>query len=110
LPRKAWNGTDPVYSKSAERYFNDQDEIEDHCAEEDITEKDLWLVLCKPVFAHQIDPDEYYRDDLPEEGEVPAEIRAAFETLNAAIRACQVPLSWEPDCYAVATEGEVRGT
>ena len=90
-----------------DRAFQDWSEIQDAADENETEIEDLRLIICEPVFAHEIDPEEYYQDLLPtdEEGSLPAEIEEAFGRLNEAIRACRTPLSWKPGKFAVRLEG-----
>jgi hypothetical protein len=95
-----WDGEVPLYSDAADRYFNSFDEIDGFLEDEGGSIDGLRLIICEPNFAREIDPDEYYLDDLPEDCSVPAEIADAFEALNKAIRECKQPLSWVPGKFA----------
>ena len=89
-----------------DRAFQDWSEIQDAAEENEIEVEDLRLIICEPVFASEIDPEEYYQDLLPDEkGSLPTEIEEAFGRLNEAIRACRAPLSWRPGKFAVRLEG-----
>lgn len=94
--RKAeeWDGASMLYSEVADRYFEDEDDLEDYCDVMGVTPDTLRLVLCEPVYAHEIDPNDYYTDDLAEDGEVNGVIEDAFAVLNEAIKG-QI-LSWTP--------------
>jgi hypothetical protein len=43
---------------------------------------------------------EFYESDLPEDGEVPSDLFAAFEELNKTIRESKIILSWVTGKYA----------
>lgn len=101
----------PIYSDNFDKYFWDEDQVRDFCdGESDDIEKgikDLRLLTCIPVLAGQIDPWDYYHEDLPEDADdVPKELREAFDRLNEDIRDCEIPLSWRPGKEAVVLEME----
>jgi ribosomal protein S27AE len=59
------------------------------------------LIICDPVLATPIDPNEYYSDSLPDDGgTVSDKLDDAFDRLNEVIRK-EKPLSWVPGKYAV---------
>jgi hypothetical protein len=110
--RRKWNGTDMLYAETVDRWFADEDELRDYLDVEGLALEDLGLVIGEPIYALEIDPKDYYCDDLSEDGEVPGDIEDAFVALNAAIRNCRVPLSWRPGQYAAIVqlrEGEAHG-
>lgn len=104
LPRVPWDGIAPLNIWGTDTYFFDEDSLKDHCFDNDCQPKDLPLVICEPKYADPIDANEHYCDDIPEDGEVPAEIQNAFDVLNAAIKACTDPLCWYPGKQAVTPE------
>ena len=88
-----------LYCANVDEYFRDYCDLVDHY---ESNEMDLNLarpIICEPVLATKIDPNEYYQDDLPEDVEVPSEIEEAFDILNNAISQCKEPLSWQPGKY-----------
>lgn len=85
----------PLCVFDSDRYFFDLDDLCYWLEKHDLKPADVRLVRCKPVYAEAIDPDDHFIDDLPEDGEVPEELRQAFEALNAVIKKCG-PLSWRP--------------
>lgn len=109
MERKPWDGDAMLYSVATEQYFNDLDEVAEHCEGEGTSPKNLLLVICDPTYAKEIDSDDHFSDDLPEDGELPAELQEAFKVLNKAIRDCKTPLSWYPSKVAleIDAEGEV---
>ena len=106
--RKDWDEKVPVYSDSLDKFFHDWSEIQDAADENEMEVENLLLIICEPVFAYEVDPEEYYQvfqEFLPDEESLPAEIEEAFKTLNAAIRDCKTPLRWEPGKFAVRLDG-----
>ncbi|WP_321953149.1 hypothetical protein [Paraburkholderia bannensis] len=100
LPKVEWSGKDFLYSDACDRYFRDYQELIDYVREaiaEDpsFSVDNLRLMICEPNMAREIDGSEHFSDDLCEDGEIPPELEAAFEALNAVIRK-QAPLSWSP--------------
>lgn len=94
-----WDGTTPLYSISTDKYFYDDDDLRDYMEEADIDDEScLMLVICEPIHLSQVDED-YFHDDLPEDGELPDSIAEALEALNKAIRD-EPPVSWTPGKYA----------
>ena len=107
LPRKEWDGDTPLVVFDDDRYFFDAESLRDYLQDEGIAPADIQLVFCVPTHAREIDPNEHFCDDLPEDGEVSAELCAAFEALNAIIRK-EPPLSWsEGKVAAVLPDGFV---
>jgi hypothetical protein len=103
LEKIDWDGETPLYSHASDKYFFDAQELHDYLEEEDDrTPEDMRLVLCTPNRLRQIDED-YFVDELPEDGELPAEIAGALEVLNKAIREHE-PVSWSPSDKAIRTE------
>jgi len=89
-----WDEKGMLYSDAADEFFRSWDEVYDHCEECFLNISDLRLVICEPVFLHQIDADEWC-DDLHEDGELPLDIEKALEAFNAVVRASK-PVSWVP--------------
>lgn len=95
LPRRDWDGETPLCIYDGENYFFDAQSIRDYLIDNEIELVDAKLVFCTPQRASEIDPNEHFADDLPEDGEVSAELADAFDVLNEVIRRCE-PLSWMP--------------
>lgn len=104
MPAVAWDGEVPLNLHGTDTYFFDNDSLLDHCADNGCQPQDLPLVICVPKYARKIDGSEHYCDDLPEDGELPAELEEAFRVLNAAIQACTTPLCWYPGKHSVTPE------
>lgn len=106
--RRPWDGEAMLYSEVLDRYFTDPEDAIDWVEnqdEEGHTLETLRLVLCEPTKYREIDPNDYYVDDLPEDGEVDNAIAKAFKELNAKIRAHSSPASWFPGKYALDLSG-----
>jgi hypothetical protein len=106
LPRAEWDGRAMLYSMTADRYFESPDDAE---AWLDLgqTLSDLRLVICEPQNLREVDED-YWHDELPEDGELPDAIAVALEALNAAIRA-NTQFTWYPGKKALALPNLTRG-
>lgn len=95
---RRWDGVTPLYSEVVDRFFSDQDELNDYCEEYECTPASLRLLLCKGEWLSSIDPD-YWADELPEDRELPPAVEAALRELNQAINEVG-PMSWGPTEYA----------
>ena len=104
MPRQKWDGVGMLYSDSEDRYFYGMDDVDDYCASEEVTPESLHLIICVPVYAYEVEPNEVYESELPDEGEVPADLQKAFDDLNAFIREGKIILSWQPGKFAVELE------
>jgi hypothetical protein len=102
LPKKQYDGS-PVYSLITENCLFDNDAIMDDCVDSGLDIDELRLVFCEPNYPREIDPNDYFCDDLPEDGEIDGELLAAFDKLNEVIRTHK-PLSWSPGKIAVRFE------
>lgn len=101
MPRVPWDGTTPICIHHGDTFFFSSEELRDYCHDNDLMPWNLALVHTEPAYATQIDPNEYYTDNLPEDGEVPTDIEEAFDELNRKIQACKEPLCWWPSTTAV---------
>ena len=97
--RKQWDGETPVYSETLDKYFFDGDDLQLHLEDYGGTIEALRLVICDPLELPEI-TEEFFCDDLPDEGEVPSDVLQAMDELNRVI-AEQDPVSWAPGKYAV---------
>ena len=62
----------------------------------------MQLVLCEPVYAGEVDPEEYYENLLPDEDcELDQVLVDAFQELNDTINEAKIILSYEPVNMAV---------
>ena len=99
--KKPYDGK-PLFSNTHDKFFFTLEDLYDFCDDEEIVPAELELVICEPVLARRIDPNEYYSSSLPDDGEVSDELREAFDKLNEVIQK-EKPLSWVPGKYAVDT-------
>ena len=94
-----WDGKTPLYSQRNDAYLFDKDDLITLMEECEVTNPDeLELFVCEPNYLREIETDQW-ADDLPEDGDLPAEVEAALEALNAAIRKAE-PVSWSPGKFA----------
>jgi hypothetical protein len=99
--KKQWNGTDMLYSETLDKFFLDEEEVSEYVEEiADAPVEDFRFIICEPVFAHEIEPADYYGLDWDDECDVPQELKDAFDELNDKIRECKTPLYWKPGKYA----------
>ncbi len=100
MPEKAWDGEGFLWSEALDMYFRSVEDIEDHLDSEEIDEPfDLLLVLCEPRYASQIEGDDHFCDDLPEDTEledVAPKLSAALDALNKVIHEEKEILCWWP--------------
>jgi len=107
MERREWNGRDGLYSQAMDKWFWSYEELDDYLIDNNTIEDDLLLIIGQPIYAREIDPLEFYEDDLPDEGNLPEDLLSAFNVLNEDIRNSKVILSWEPSKFA-ATNTERR--
>jgi len=105
---KPWDGHTPLYSEAASEYFYSQQDINDYS---DYTENFnnrapgfLRLVICEPIYLHQLSED-YFCDDMPEDGALPSDVMDTIEDLNEIISK-QEPIGWKPGEYRVCGNDE----
>jgi hypothetical protein len=101
LPERMWNGETPIYSNLIDQYFFSASELEDWCKDEDLEFNDIFLkmfefVHCKEQYYYELDPLDIYSDIIPEDGDIPDELKNAFDKLNAEIKNFKIPASWYP--------------
>lgn len=99
MPIKEWAG-EPLVIFDSDQYFFDEDSLRDYLIDSDIDLADLQFCVCEPNYPSQIDPADYFCDDLPEGGEISDDqLVAAFDLLNEMIRNA-APLSWSQGEFA----------
>ena len=96
--KKEWDGKTMLYSDATNDYFQDKDAVEEYIDENGCTLESLRLFLCEQVQLRTIEED-YWCDDLPDDGELPQEVLSALKELNDAIMDAE-PVSWEPGDFA----------
>ena len=102
MPMIEWDETSPVCEWHNDKYFWDKEEVLEYMYEmmEDAKslgcEAEVQLVLCEPHYLHLLSGEEW-SDDIAEdnEGELPDEVEAAIDVLNAVIKS-QGPTCWYP--------------
>ncbi|WP_055100639.1 hypothetical protein [Alloalcanivorax xenomutans] len=100
MPLGEWDGRAVLYSEASDRFFSDIEDAE--CSlEEGQSLADLQLVICEPNYACQLDED-FFCDDMTEDGDLPDHIVTAIEEFNAAIAG--TVLSWSPGKYRLNLE------
>ena len=92
MPLVEWDGEPLVIHWSDTHFFN-EDDVYEYAEENELKVSDLDLVICEPNYARQVDED-YWQDELAEDGELPAVIEDALKVFNAVIHAYKEPLSW----------------
>lgn len=98
MPHKEWDRETPLYSDSNDEYFSCEDEIDYFIEEHECSIESLRLIICEPNRFRMLDAS-FFDDDLPEGGELPAELESAIDALNAVIESLP-PVSWSPGKYA----------
>ncbi len=85
----------PFYSDLGDAYYWGIDDLFDKLLDSGnpVSLENIRLQFCKPIYARELDED-YFCDELPEDGDIPPEIREAMATFNAMIRG--IVLSYEP--------------
>lgn len=98
MPRKPWDGQAMLYSEAWDEYFDDPGAAEE-ALDEGQTLADLRLVICEPNYGRPLD-DDYFCDELGEDGHLPVILESAIETFNEALAKAPA-LSWSPGKYAL---------
>jgi len=105
-----YDGKSMLYSETLDKYFHDLDDVFDYIYDEygenGVTDKDLCLLLCEPVFLRHLDED-YWYDCFPTDGdyeyELPSEVLEAIENLNKVLSDVPPP-SWTPGSKRISIE------
>lgn len=93
LPMVEWDGVTPVCIFGGDRYFFSDSELLDWMEDLD-DDAEVRLVLCEPGKLHTLDVDDWC-DDLPEDGDLPAEVQTKLDELNEAIKNAPTVCWWE---------------
>ena len=99
MPEKEWDGIGMIYSETLDLYLDSIDEALEEAETFGIELKEMLLVICDPTSLREISED-YFCDDLPEDGELPDIIREKLGEFNQAL-ADYGPVSWYPGKYRV---------
>ena len=98
-----WDRKTPLYSLSYDQYFFDEEAILEFLYDVKCPiDENVLLVICAPIYPQQLDED-YWTDDLAEDGEVSNEMREAIEKLNEVVLK-QEPLSFTPSSQRVLVQ------
>jgi hypothetical protein len=89
-----WDGNTPLALWYDDKFFWDEDDIEYYLEDNELEPSDLMLVLC---YENRLNPfpEDRWNELLPEDGELPKEVRDAIDNLNLVIEK-QKPISWSP--------------
>ena len=103
MPRADWDGEAMIFSDANNQFYADLEEAENALGDGE-TLADLRLVLCDAVHVRRLDIADVLDGLLSEDGDLPADIRAAIQAAvdayNAAVSG--FVLSWEPGKTALA--------
>ena len=101
MPEKEWDGDSVIYYEDADIYFNDEDYLIEWCIENKKRPSELELVHCEPGRLRILE-DDYWADNLPEEGKLPKNMLQAIDDLNKVVRATPAQV-WLPCKIRVST-------
>lgn len=94
MEAKEWDGSEPVCLQDGDRYFWSLDDFLEWCEREEMDPQAQQLVFAVETYLHQVDED-YWQNDLPEDGDLPPKVEEALKVFNAVIKA-EGPASWWP--------------
>lgn len=111
MPFQEWDGVAPLVEYDNDRYFFSEEDLREYCEENDVNVEGMQLVICEPTYLRELDGDDHFDDDLPEDAtleDVAPEIHAAFESLNAVIREhnARTPSAWYPGRFRTTIKAE----
>lgn len=93
-----WNGETPLYSQATTDYYFSEDDLNYYLDEHpDATKTSLRLIVCVPNYIPFLNED-YFMEDLVDDGELPKELTDAIETLNDVVDNLS-EISWSPGKY-----------
>ena len=95
LPEKVWDNKTPLYSRDADEYFFDFDDLYDDMMYDNMTWDEMGLVICKPDRLLTVSEDSLIPCPIREDYELPNEVLGALQSLNTAIREADAA-SWYP--------------
>jgi hypothetical protein len=99
FPVVKWDGDRPVVLFDTDRFFFGE-AILDFIADSDpAKDSEIRICMCHPNYLHLVESD-IWEDDLPEDGELPDDVRAAVDALNQVIKAAG-PVSWTEAAVAI---------
>ncbi len=95
MPSREWDGKTPLYSDEFDQYFFDLESAEEYGFDHGgISTGSMRLVICEPVEYRRLD-DDYWEECLPEDGELPEDIKKAIDDLNSILENTE-PASFVP--------------
>lgn len=94
MPWKEWDGTTPVVIFDDDRFFWDEDDINEYMEDNEI--ESLQLCLCEPVYLRAL-KEEYWEDCLPDTDDdlslLPKDLIEKIKEVNALLAGLP-PISW----------------
>ena len=106
LQTKVWDGVEPLVEWDDDKFFWSDSDLMDFCEEHQMQPQDLQLVFAVPVYGRYLD-DDYFCDELAEDGELPDSITEAIGKFNEVVKAAG-PLSWRDGNIAAIIPGQYR--
>lgn len=107
-PFEEWDLTSMVCTDYGHDYFSSEEEVIEYLEENDLQEIDL--LIATPLDFSEVRED-YWDDELGEEGELPEEMRKALDALNKIIREQTTSLYWPSNIrthYKLKTNGNTE--
>jgi hypothetical protein len=100
LPMEDWDGVDPVCLWSDDKFFFDECSLIDYMGDRVFDAKEMGedtpvieIVKCESRGLSEVSED-YWCDELPEDGEVPDDIAEALDNLNKVIKESTYKVWW----------------
>ncbi len=98
MPRKTWDRETPLYSEKYDEYLYSEDAVNYLAEEHECSIESMRLIICEPNRFRTLDFS-FFEDDFIDSEELPEEMEAAIDALNAVIETLP-PVSWSPGKYA----------
>jgi hypothetical protein len=116
LQTKVWDGVEPLVLWDDDEFFFSDSDLMEYCEDQNMQPQDLQIVFAEPVYGRFID-DDYFCDELSEDGDLPDTIHAAMGVFNEVVKAAG-PLSWRagkiaaivPEQYKIELEEKSEET
>lgn len=97
LPMVEWDGETPLCTWGDDKFFFSDSEVYDWMADQKADNggerPEVQLILCEPSKLRLLD-EEYWCDDIHEDGELPSEVLEKMAELNEAIRNAKTVTWW----------------
>ena len=97
LPQAEWDGVAMLFV--GDEYFSDMESLVDHFLERDLDPDDVTVIICKPNGVRELTTD-FCSDELPEDGDIPADVEEAMDAFNKAVAG--IVLSWSPGKFRLS--------